>query len=255
MPLCVHGQSDLAIGAAANGTGYIRSADDAFSIFNNPAALSDLRAMRIGFSYDLLPSFRPYDRVAAAVTIPMTKGVASAGLFRFGDELYSEQCIAAGYAHKIGITSLGIRANLMQISAEGFGSKQFATISLSGLTELTPWLTIGAQIINVNQPKVRDDERIPTTVSINAKAKAGENISVLAEAEKNVYYDVLLKTGLEYQYNRKISVRTGFHVEPVAGFFGFGLHLTKMHFDYAFSYLPIGTRHQFSWVFMKGKAK
>ena len=242
----VSGQSFPFIGPAANGIGYASSCSaDEWAVYNNPAGARGNGETKAAFAYDVFPGFASFHRIAAVVSLPFANGGINAGVFRLGDDLYNEHVITAAYAQKLGISSLGVSVKYLQVAAEGFGSKGVATFSAGGITELAPWLKAGAYAINLTQPKIAEQEKISTFLIFGVALRASDNVSVLAEAEKNIGEDTLIKLGLEYRQGKKFILRTGFHPDPAAGFFGFGFRTKKLYFDYAFSYLPqIGSRHQ-----------
>jgi hypothetical protein len=246
LPHCALSQSYPFIGARSNGLGNASSTlSEEWSVFNNPAgAAANTRAIA-AMTYDAVPLFKSFNRLAVVFSAPLFKGGVQAGIFRSGDNLFNEQKVAVSYANKLGISSLGVTVQYVQYHAEGFGSKGVPTICAGGITELTKWLSIGAYIVNLTQPEIADGEKLPTYLILGASVKPSDNILVVAEAEKNIDEEVIIKAGLEYQFNRKFSFRTGLHPSPAAGFFGFGFHTQKIGIDYAFSYMPdVANHHQ-----------
>src|SRR5687768_11222149 len=111
--------------ARAQAMGYASSCmQDEWSIFNNVAGLSAIKHSAVSFTYHAYPSFKPFNRMAAVVSIPTKISVMGVGAFRYGDMLYNEQLLTAGFANKFGIASLGARINYVQYQAEGFGSSR-----------------------------------------------------------------------------------------------------------------------------------
>jgi len=234
------------IGARANGIGYASSCmNDASSIFNNVAGLAGVQDLQGGLMYDVFPSFSSFNRLAAVVAIPVSIGTFGGGLFRFGDDLYNEQQLSVGYANKFGLASLGGRVTVMQNFTEGFGRNMVVTFSAGGVAEITPWLSVGAHVVNIIHPKIAEEERVPSMLILGAQVKASEKVSVMMEAEKDLDYAITIKGGMEYLIHPKIQVRTGINVHPTAGFFGFGFLQRKYSIDYALSYHEVlGLHHQ-----------
>jgi hypothetical protein len=249
---CSFGQSFTFIGARANGLAYASSSlADEWAIFNNPAGTAFTKENRVAVAYDATPGFSFWNRSAAVTMLPFKGGGVNIGIIRAGDAVFNEQMFAASYANKFGIASLGVSLQYIQYNAEGIGRKGAPTFTAGSITELTPWLKIGACIMNVTQPDITEEEKIPTVLLFGISLKASEKVFVFMEVEKNIEEDPLLKASVEYRFNEKFSLRTGFHPEPVAGFFGFGFRRKKLQVDYAFSYYPqLGTRHQtgFSYI-------
>jgi hypothetical protein len=236
------------IGSRAAGVGYATSClTDGWAIFNNPAGLAELKSFETGFSYEAVPGFSPFNRMSAFIALPVKVGVINAGVFRFGDDLYNEQMVNIGYSNKFGLASLGARFQYIQYHIEGFGQKSVLSFSFGGIAELTPWLKFGAYIINLSQPEISENEKLPTFLIAGICVNASEKVIALIEIEKDLEYNAKLKVGIEYELHRKFAARTGINVNPQTAFFGFGFKPGKLKLDYAYSYLPsIVSRHQVS---------
>ena len=242
--------SSTLIGARAASMGYSSSTlADEWSIFNNVAGLVKVTAITAAFTYDVQPSFKPFNKVAATFSCPINIGVAGLGLFRFGDDLYNEQLVTLGYSNTFGLASLGVKFNYIQYNIQGFGSKSVITASFGGIAELTKRLFLGAHVININQPKLSelDDERIPTVLIAGVLIKLSDAASVTAEIEKDLDHKPAIKAGMEYRILKKFFVRTGVRIHPNTGYFGFGFKPARYSIDYAYQYdQGIGSRHQAS---------
>jgi hypothetical protein len=241
-------QSFPFIGARAGGIGYASSCiSNEWSIFNNPAGASSPEHPKFSLTYDALPGFSPFDRVAAVAVFPFFNGGLNAGLFRSGDNIFSKQVASVSYANELGIASLGASVQYIQISAEGFGSKGVLSFSAGGITELTPWIKVGAYIVNISQPEISEHEKIPTMLVLGVCLVASTKVNVYLEVEQELQEKPLIKAGVEYQPNKKFMVRTGIHPEPAAGFMGFAFMMKQLEFNYALSYRQtLGNGHQLS---------
>jgi hypothetical protein len=250
--------STTLIGGRAMALGYASSClTDEWAIFNNVAGLAKVEHSTTAFTYDALPSFSSFNRMAALFATPIKPGVAALGVYRFGDDLYNEQIITAGYANTFGLASLGAKVNYVQYTAQGFGTTQAVTLSFGGIANLTPHLSVGAHIVNINQPKLSElsKETLPTLLILGLGIKLSEKVFITSEVDKDLSYDVLWKTGLEYQLHEKVIARTGFNLHPQAGFLGLGFRPKKFTLDYAFQYTrSMGARHQ-ATVAYKFKSK
>jgi len=222
---------------------------DEWSLFNNPAGLASLTKGAFVVAYDKTPNLPGSDRMVAAATFRALKGAVSAGVFRFGDQRYSEQIAAAGYANQLGLASLGARVNLVQYNAEGFGTRSVISFNFGGIAELTPQIKVGAHIINLNQPVISDDngERLPTKLLAGIVFTPQESLSVAVEVEKDIEFKATLKAGIEYRAFGKVSFRTGFNLFPGASCIGVGFRSSRIILDYAMEYSDfMGTSHQVS---------
>lgn len=238
------------MGARSNGLAHASAClSDEWSLFNNPAGLADLTANAFSVAYDKTPALPGSDRMATTAVFRALHGTVSAGLFRFGDRLYSEQVATAGYANKFGLAALGARVNLVQYNAEGFGTRSVVSFNFGGIAELTPQITVGAHIVNVNQPVVSrgDGERLPTQLIAGIAFTPGESLMIAVEVEKDLEYKAKWKAGIEYKPFRKVCFRSGFNLFPEAAFIGVGFRSSRLILDYAMEYsVFMGTSHQVS---------
>lgn len=227
---------------------------DTWGLFNNPASTAKLENTGAGFTYDLHPVPNGANRTAAVISATLPIGVITGGAYRFGDGLYNEHLISAGFANKFGLASLGMQVNYIQYSAEGFGTKGVASINLGGIAELTPQLSIGAYIINLNQPKISGEEKLPTRLVAGLGFNPMEKLFIAAEIEKDLDVDPTWKMGLEYAFHKKFSARTGYNLHPNTGFFGLGFKTKKFAIDYAIQYnVSLSLSHQASVGYQFGK--
>lgn len=244
-------QNSTVIGSRANALGNAASCgQDAWSVFANPAGISSISHAESFFTYEAMPAFPAFNRMAAGVVLPSKLGVAGAGVYRFGNDLYNEQILSAAFANTLGLASLGIRGNMVQYNVEGFGTKRLLTLSLGGIVQFTPWLWVGAFIANVNQPKIETSQRVPTRLYLGVATRPTTSCFITAEIEKDMDMKALVKAGVEYEVHRKISLRTGVNLFPGAGYAGVGFKPTRFRLDYAYSFIPVvGSKHQASVMY------
>jgi hypothetical protein len=236
------------IGARAMGLGYASSClSDTWAVFNNPAGLAGEDKPAAIFTYDAYPSFSPFNRMAAGFATPTGPGVTALGVYRFGDDLYNEQILTAAFANTLGLASLGIKVNYIQYHTEGFGNNGALTVSMGGIARLTPELSIGAHIININQPNLTkvNEESLPTILLMGLGFTVSDKVFATTEIEKDLDHDLTWKSGLEYKVHKKVTARTGFNMWPQAGFLGLGWKSKKFNMDYSLQYrMNLGASHQ-----------
>jgi len=225
---------------------------DEWSLLNNVGGLSKVTQPSAAFAYDVRAGLIGANRMAAVVVVPFKTGCSALGLFRFGDDLYNEQLITLGYSNQLGIASLGLKVNYVQYHAEGFGTRNAVSLNFGGLAQLTPQISVGAYIVNLNQPKLStlDNERLPTKLVAGLAFQPNNKLLLLTEIEKDLEYDPTIKGGIEYTAYKKLTFRTGFNLHPNAIFLGFGFLIRKLKIDYALQYNSIlSAAHQASAVY------
>jgi hypothetical protein len=247
------------MGARAAGIGNASSGfSDEWSLWNNHGGLGRLDNYSVGSAYEARPWLNGANRLAAAVNAPLKWGAMAAGMFRFGDDLYSEQMVSIGAGNQLGIASLGAKINVVQYRAEGIGVWRAMSVDFGGITQLTEKLTVNAYIFNLNQAKINRDteERLPTRLTAGFSYRPSSAVFITSEISKELTYDVTWRTGLEYTFQQKFFFRTGFNLHPTTAFFGLGAVYKKIKADYALQVnTPIGPAHQGSFVLVIPKAE
>jgi hypothetical protein len=240
------------MGARSQGMAYASAAiRDSWGMFNNVAGISGVTETTATFSYKGVPALPGANRTSFSLLTPTRYGVAGVGVFRFGDDLYNESLLTAGFSNQLGLASLGVRVNYIQYRAEGFGTKGVFTVNVGGIADLTPRLAIGAHITNLNQPKISiDGDRIPTLLTTGVLFKPTDKVMFATELEKDLDYKPTWKLGGEYRFHPKFCARTGFNLYPNASFFGMGFKTSRFLMDYAFQYsTAIQFSHQASIIY------
>jgi hypothetical protein len=235
------------MGARVQGLGFASAAlTDEWCVFNNIGGLAKVNQITTACTYEARPGIAAFNAMAAVAALPVSFGVTGVGIFRFGDDLYNEQLVTAGFSNTFGLASLGIRVNYIQYHAEGFGNKGVLSVGFGGIATLSPVFAIGAYITNINQPTLsEDDERLPTILTAGIAFTPSDKLLITAELEKDLEYTLVWKAGLEYAFYKKFSFRTGFNLEPNAAFIGLGFKPEKFRLDYAFMQnSEQGSRHQ-----------
>jgi len=236
------------IGAKASGIGYAASTiSDVWGVYNNIAGIATVQNTTASFTYDLHPSLDGANRTAAVLAIPLKTGATGIGMYRFGDDLYNEQILTAGYSNQFGIAALGVKANYIQYRTEGFGSKGIFTLSFGGIAKITKEISVGAYITNINQPSLSDNEKVPTRLNAGVAFTPSANFFITTEIEKDLDYEATLKIGMQYTFHEKLFARTGYNLHPNTAFFGLGFKTKKFILDYALQHnTSLGLSHQAS---------
>ncbi|MFN6090008.1 MAG: hypothetical protein ACK47E_14790 [Cyclobacteriaceae bacterium] len=242
------------MGARQAGMGYASSTPkDEWALFSNVGALGKTQQLSTAFAYEAVPALVGANRMAAVLNVPLRWANAGLGMFRFGDAIYSEQIISLGIGNQFGITSLGAKLNYIQYRAEGFGVQNTVSIDFGGITQLTDQISIGAYINNLTQSSLqtRDGDKLPTRLVVGIGLKPSEKVFISTELEKDIDYKPTWRTGLEYSVYKNLFFRTGYALNPQAGFFGLGFHKNKLKIDYAIRLGQLtGTAHQASATYL-----
>lgn len=257
----VNGQSiSTQMSARAAGMGFASSTlIDEWSLFNNPGSLGSQSSMSASAAYEVRSRLQNANRMAFAFTAPVNYGALAIGAFRFGDNLYNEHMISAGFGNKFGIATLGLKTNYIQYRAEGFQTYGTLSLDLGGLVEFTDQLSVGAYITNLTQSRLKTEgttENLPTRLTTGITYKPNPTFVITTELDKDIDYKPTWRTGIEYAHQEKIFARTGFSVNPNSGYFGFGAKRKRLQTDYAVILnTMIGASHHVSVTYRIVKAE
>jgi hypothetical protein len=224
---------------------------DLWALGNNVAGIASLEQAQVGAYVENRFGVRAFSTVALQAVYPTTKyGNYGLSMSRFGDELFSQQHIGLGIGHKLGQFSIGAKADVWQVAAEGYGSRKAVALSVGGQAEIVPGLYFGANAYNVNQAKLAafDDERLPTIMKAGLGYRPYQKLLLLAETEKHIDFSADFKAGIEYQLlPEKVAVRSGFSTLTNRATFGLGFRARHLLADYAFgSTTLLGQSHHLS---------
>lgn len=235
--------SSIQIGGRAAGMAYTSAClQDEWSLFNNVAGFASLKQVVAASAYNVKPKLEGADRSAITFVFPTKIGVVGAGVLRFGDALYNEQLLAVGFSNQLGLASLGVTLNYLQYTAQGFGTKSVLTVSAGGIAALSKSVSIGAYVLNINQPLLSEieGEKVPTRLNLGIGITPTEKVQFSSELSKEIDHEVTFKTGMEYKATKKFYTRTGFSLYPNNIFIGIGFIQNKLSIDYAYQYALTG---------------
>jgi len=236
--------------AQALGNASATLAGEVWAAANNPAGLAGLTRPTAGLYFEnryLIPSLNlaavagalPLGEVepaAAGLPARANRGVVAFEAQRFGGALYNELRLGAAYGYQLGVVSIGGRLDALQISFQDLGSRRVLAASLGGQADILPRrLTLGVHLSNLTQARLFDyqDERVPTVLRAGLAYRPGQQVLLLAEAEKDVERDAGLRAGIEYRPAPAVALRLGYASLSQQASGGVGLRAGDFQLDYA----------------------
>lgn len=123
-PNLAEAQADMPMGARAAALANASvTLPDVWALHNNIAGIANLQQPEAGVYVENRFGIQAFTTVALQAAYPTGKfGSYGISLSRFGDELYSQQTLGFGAAHKLGNFSLGAKADLWQVAVAGYGA-------------------------------------------------------------------------------------------------------------------------------------
>lgn len=245
------------MGARSAGMAYASAGlADEWSVFNNPAGVAAASQPSAFFAYEVRPALKGTNRTAAGVQTKLGWGATALGVFRFGDDVYSEQSVSAAFGNRFGIASLGLRLSYVQYRTQGFGTAGALSLTFGGQATLTDKVIVGAYMVNLNQAKLSGEERLPTLMLAGITILPSGDLTLSTEVEKDLDYPLTWKTGAEYSFRKKFFARTGFSLWPQSGFFSVGFRKNRLQLDYSAQVgSETGSRHMASAVYHLKRSK
>ncbi len=231
--------------------------NDVFSLFNNPAGLSQINWREVGIYYSPAPfGLKELANGFVSYHEPLSFGSIALGGMTYGYELYRETRIVIGYSYNYENKFFaGVAVNYHNVSIEGYGNEAAFFLNLGGLVYLTDIIRWGFSVINVNRATVSEfDDQLPVIFNSGFSVDVIEDFSLNAAIEKDLNYKPSLLFGMDYDIIEYLSLRTGYSNEPARFSAGVGINYSIFSLDYAiFTHQDLGLTHQAGIIISFGK--
>jgi len=214
------------------------SLDDEMSAMHVAAVLSrkDKVSLAIGARQDFLAQGMGYAMLGGIV--PVGFGATSVSVVHYGNKDYNEQQFTAAYGMPLGeVVSLGASLHYLH---SGTSDPYYApihrlTFSLSLSACPSDDIRIGFRAFNpvAALSDGRGVDGLPVVFDIGVLYKLLEDLIVVAEVEKSLYYQASVRVGLEYALQQMYFFRIGVNSFPTVYTFGFGMKPGSFGIDMA----------------------
>jgi len=232
-------------------------ANDVFSLFSNPAGLSQLNWREVGVYYSPAPfGLTELSNGYVAYHEPFSFGSLAVGGMTYGFELYRESKVLLGYSYNYeNIFFAGVTANYHNFSIKNYGTTGTFYLNLGGLVYILDGLRWGFLVNNINRASVADvDDQIPMVLSTGFSFDILNNFSLNFAIEKDIRYNPSVRFGVDYDIIEYLSLRVGGSNEPARFTAGLGINYSIFSLDYAFFTHPdLGLTHQAGIILSFGK--
>ncbi|MCJ0743495.1 hypothetical protein [Pedobacter montanisoli] len=218
------------------------SVKDVWSTVANPAGITAIKSATVAINYSKFLFDSELNTQAASLIIPFTKTFGGLSFLRHGFTEYNEI--------KTGITigkkfsehlSIGLRANLHQLSISHYGNSTTFSIDLGAIYTLNNQIDIGAYITNPSRQNFNSSaiaNNIATTLNIGASYLASDKVLIAASLSKELQAEPDVRLGIDYSPISLLSLRGGISSRPFKQFFGIGLSYQKIMLDTAIENHP-----------------
>ena len=251
----------LGAGSRAIGLGgaFVSVADDASSLYWNPAALRNVQEKQLMGMY--MPLFSDFADATytylGAVYPTLGAGAWGIGFLRVssdfdgfdassvptGTQNYSETQVLLGYAFQKNLAGpLAVGANFKianQKIAELSGTSAGVDLGFDWKPNFAKGLAVGINLQDLVGPAYKlqvEEDEIPKTVlaglGYTRVLRNGSAFRVMVQADIPQQADTRFRAGVEYAFARHVSLRVGLDGSDVT--FGLGVNIRSFGLDYAF---------------------
>ncbi|MGZ8545408.1 MAG: hypothetical protein ACXWV0_08940 [Flavisolibacter sp.] len=210
---------------------YSNKQKEAFSFAGNPASLAQCTrwsAAVCGERPYLLPELSTYKGV---ISVPVASGGVVFNGGYSGQALYHELSFGLGYGRKLGKLDAGLQFNYSQVSAGHYGKASAIQVQGGLIYQATDLFRTGIHIINPVSGSLHSLEKLPYQYAAAFGYDASDQFFLGAAIKKTRDHPVSFDLGLQYAFDQKLRVRTGFHTEGAEFYVGGGFRAGNLRFD------------------------
>ncbi len=222
--------------------------NDVFTIFSNPAGLSQIKWRELGAFYSPSPfGLKQLANGYFAYNEPFSFGSISLGGMTYGFSLYRESKLLLALSYDFNNKFYGgVTLNYHTYSIKRYGSSSAIYLNIGGLAYLTKNIRWGFYITNLNKATVSNfDNQIPMIFNTGFSYNILNNLSLNFSFEKDITYQPSLSFGIDYNIIDNLSLRSGFSNKPSEFSAGIGLNFPYFELNYAVvSHPDLGLTHQ-----------
>lgn len=229
----------------AYGPGPFIAADQSnYTLWRNPAGLSQIDELNLVFAYHLPYGFPELQSVILGFIFPW-KPVIGLSYFQGGNGPLKNRQYGLSTGIDLGEINLGLRIRYWEIRIPGTHPYRTWNIGTGVQIQLTEQLLAGLFLDNITRSSVSPGEVSPMLWNAGINFSPSENLCLLAEVNYILGQQWETKIGVEYIIKQRLAVRTGFNLGTLEGYFGVGFKLERLNLDYAVGIHPnLGITHQ-----------
>lgn len=262
------GQATLGARAISLGQATTALPNNLWSVFENPAMISDSQrtVSFFGIRYYGLAELTD---VAAVVAYPTNIGVIGGGAHRYGNDLFNETRIRLTYSNSFQDFYYGASINYNNISiGQGTSSIDYGSYGAFGIdvgiaARVIDDLWLGAKATNINQGEYGESnlqdgstyaEEVPRNLSIGFSYRLSGVAMFTSDVVKDVSFPISYRGGIEVDVVENLKARAGITTAPQTFSGGFGYNtdqwginiVVQKHEENALGYSP-GLDFNISW--------
>jgi len=233
--------------------------NDVWAYHHNPGALGAVEEFSAGLSYENRFLLQELQSQGFAAAVPLKVGVISVGGQLYGGQQFRTYKAGLGYSMKLSDKFFaGVQLNYLGLRLpENYGSANSMTAEVGIFAKISEEWRIGASVFNLGRAQLSEftDDRFTTMMRVGTSYTFSDKVLVALDFEKNLDYDVRIKTGVEYEIVKNFRLRGGFATAPIELSAGIGYEWKQLQLSVGSSYHQIlGWSPNFGLVFKSEKS-
>ncbi len=240
-------------GARTGGLGlaFVALADDPTAAVENPAGLAFLPGPQFCTFYSRPFGLKELETAFFGSAVPLRRFGLGFALNRFGGHRYHETTGFFTLAWRATSRfSVGVSLFFDQLNIPNYWQAHASGINLGYFYRVSPRLFVAGSVKNANHASLSHGENLPQELNAGVAYRLRKTALVSFQASKTTRFPVSLRTGVEWTFFRRITLRSGFLTQPARFTAGFGLRFGRFRLDYAYlSHSTLGGTQQISLSF------
>ncbi len=228
-------------GPVSTSMGFVKVFDESpWASLSNTSNLAMLKGFSVGASYQMRFNMDELSSRAATLALPTALGTFGGLVFQSGYSKSSYSRYGFSYSRLFGDkVAAGLQFNYLTHQLES-ADRAHAFYSSLGLNFFISdnW-GVGVYIQNPEQAKISyldTDYALPTFFNAAIRWSPSEHFVFVTELEKQLEYDMIYKTGLQFNFKDRLFVRGGIKGKPIEFTFGGGFNLAGLSIDVGFAH-------------------
>jgi len=219
---------------------YSALSNSAWSLFANPAGLSNVGYREIGLFTTQPYGLSELRTISAVYAEPLSVGVLGFGVQQFGFDLYKETTVSGSFSHDISTSfSLGYTLNIHHAIIKNYGNATSFSVDAGFIYQPEEWLKLSTSVFNLSQSTIGESEElIPSVVRVGTSVRVIQELNFTTELYKQTGEKTDLRFGLDFSLHENISIYTGFSTNPDLAAAGLTLQFNGYQLDYSISNHP-----------------
>jgi hypothetical protein len=226
-----------AAGARQAGTAYVCvMKSDLWSSFHNQAGLALNKSLSFGFNYENRFNIKELSTRSAGLTIPAGKTSLGGVYSNFGYSDYKRQMVGIACGLPLsGKISAGVQIDYYSETTSGeYNNNQLLTCETGVLIMASDYVKVGIHLFNPVPNSIRKTD-MPSGLRAGVGVNLSNDFFTGIETEMTTGQKLDIRTGFEYEAERRFWLRGGFSTLNPSFSFGLGYATKPVLIDFCFS--------------------